>query len=143
MPSKEDTVRIKKKPNISGKIQKLKENLLLTKGNETKADIINRTQAGRDYKGNTFAPYTKGYAKVRQDKGLGTKPNLTVTSQMLNGITVQTLKNGFKLYFNAKEQNDKAAGNNRKRPFFKLSKKDNEAIVEFLRKKIRQILNTK
>lgn len=61
--------------------------------------IIRRTQQGRDVQGQTFAPYSEGYAK-RKAAELGPGPvDLTVSGQMLNGIEITATDKSVTLSF--------------------------------------------
>lgn len=56
--------------------------------------IRTRTAAGKDVEGQSFQPYTPGYAERRQKEGLGTTPNLAVSGRMLNDMGILTVGPG-------------------------------------------------
>ena len=50
--------------------------------------IVRDTQAGRDENGKRFRKYSKTYRALRDKAGYPTRPDLTVTGQMLNSVSV-------------------------------------------------------
>jgi hypothetical protein len=92
--------------------------------------ILQRTDRGEDAEGQKFAPYSKGYSKVRQKKGhpVG-RVNLFFTGQMAASMTHKQEGNKIILFFAAPEQAKKALYNQKKRNFFALSKEDETAIT--------------
>lgn len=59
-----------------------------------------RTAKGVDGQNVPFKPYSAAYAKKRLDAGLDTSPvNLTVSSDMLNAITVLATESGVTVTF--------------------------------------------
>lgn len=105
---------------------KVIKNLALL-GNEVVTDIIKRTQSGKDVNNRTFKPYSKEYKKSKK-KSHGTKINLTASGNMLNNMTWKKIKNGIRIYFSSKQERDKAHGNQRKRKFFGLDRRQKERI---------------
>lgn len=63
--------------------------------------IIARTQAGRDENDQSFAPYSPQYAEAKAEAGASSSVDLTVSGEMLRGITVEPDKDGVTLSFNA------------------------------------------
>jgi len=79
--------------------------------------IIDRTQSGKDKKGNNFAGYSKGYTESFDFKLSGkskSKVNLTLSSEMLNALTLLNHSSGSLTIGYTKDDefnNDKAEGN--------------------------------
>lgn len=59
--------------------------------------LIARTLQGKDENNTPFAPYSAGYAAQRAAFGASTRPNLQVSGQMLQAITVEPDDNGVTL----------------------------------------------
>lgn len=127
MPKFKSTINWNKKKKELSDTKKL-----VPIANEIKADIIQRTQSGKDINERSFKPYSKSYAKTKSTRTV----NLTVKQQMLNAIDWKQIKGGIRFYFNSKEQNDKAYENQYKngRKFFGLSIKDKKAIQKEFQK---------
>jgi hypothetical protein len=132
-------------------LSKLKKNIknpkrfLNTLGSELTADIITRTQNGKDYKGIDFKDYTPASKIMRADAGFSPNlVNLTQSSDMLNALSSKiSKKNELTLYFSTGEQLRKAKKHQtgdgvRKRQFFGLDKKQREEtkskLLKFLSK---------
>ena len=129
MPFKKtiDFKKLEKKIN-----DKVNKNLALL-GNEVIADLIHRTQSGKDVNNRTFKGYTAAYKKSKK-KSHGSKVNLTASGNMLNNITWKKIKNGIRIYFSSKQERDKAHGNQRKRKFFGLDRRQKKRIAKKLNK---------
>lgn len=50
--------------------------------------IVKATNNSKDAHNKSFKPYSKGYTKKRSKKGLGTAPNLQLTSEMIKSLTI-------------------------------------------------------
>jgi len=55
--------------------------------------IVKATNAGKDAFNKPFLPYSSGYIKTRLKKGLGTFPNLQLTSDMIKSLTITKKSN--------------------------------------------------
>lgn len=71
-----------------------------TIGREARELIIRRTLAGRDQRDQPFQAYSKGYAKQKKAIGASGRPNLQLSGDMLNAITVLPDEKGVTLSFN-------------------------------------------
>src|ERR1700752_5174468 len=117
---------------VKERIDRMRERLGPALADEA-ARIVVRTQRGQDVDGNSFAPYSKQYAKHRARKGRNTTPvDLTFTGNMLSAISTEGAEEGGatvgKLSFNSAREAVKARGNQEKRPFFGLSDEQVERI---------------
>lgn len=132
---------LKSKIDFKKKIRAIDENHLETFGNELKAEIISRTQSGKDINKNAFKPYSNKYKKEKQKDFGSSTVNLTRTQQMLNAIDNKKIPNGIRLFFNSTQQNEKAYFNQtvNKRNFFGF---DN-SYLEKLGKKLAKIIFNK
>lgn len=88
-------------------------------------DIIeSHMDTGIGYKGGSFKPYSKEYKEYRREKGRGTKPDLQFTKQMRGAMQVRANEKKGEIYFSRKEEAQKAAKNNKTRPFFGFNKRE-------------------
>jgi ATPase subunit of ABC transporter with duplicated ATPase domains len=88
-------------------------------------DIIEEhMDTSTSYKGGSFKPYSKEYKEYRKDKGRGTKPDLQFTKQMRSAMQVRSNSKQGEIYFSRKEEAQKAAKNNKTRPFFGFNKRE-------------------
>jgi hypothetical protein len=118
---------------ISKEIKQSEKKTLLKILAHIRRNIQRRTKVGRDADNSPFKGYTTGYKKVRAKAGKKiSRPNLIWTGRMLLAIKLKLIKHGGKLYFPDTAENDKAVGNDNKREFFALSKKDEEYIMDKL-----------
>jgi hypothetical protein len=107
---------------------------------KTKANILIRTNEGKDFKGKTFEKYTDQYKTFRANKGRGSKVDLQFERQMLNSMTTIFGHRTGKITFTRPVERAKAYYNTvkgvgkkkTKREFFRLSKKNkNDILKEF------------
>ena len=102
-----------------------------------KLEIIDRTLAGKQIDGKQFKKYSKAYAQFKQRHGRKTNVDLTYTGRMLAAINHTVEDHGLFLLgiidFKANEQGQKARWNQETRPFFGLSKSQQEAIKNKLK----------
>lgn len=57
---------------------------------EAKEMVLKRTSEGRDVKGRPFRPYSKGHARARKKRGLGTsRVDLRFSGKMLDNIATE------------------------------------------------------
>jgi hypothetical protein len=105
------------------------------------ARIKDRTQnKGKDFKGNSFIPYSKKYtrAKIKESGNV----DLTDTGQMFSSLTYRIANKSADLFFSQGFQNRKAyyhdvAGVGKKkvkRPFFRLSDKEKDVMSNLFAK---------
>ncbi len=74
--------------------------VLLAAATEGARIIKRRTQAeGLDRYGKPFKAYSAPYARWRKEVGRGDKPNLTVTSSMMNSMVVRSSPSKAEIYF--------------------------------------------
>ena len=118
---------------INKKWNKIKTDRLQLLGNEIVVNIIRRTQKGKDKYNKPFIKYSAAYKK-QKSKGYGSsKPNLTITQNMLNDITSRNIRNGVRLYFLTSTQLKKAIYNQQNgRKFFGIDPK----LKKWIHKKI-------
>lgn len=128
-------MRVKKKPNMNKFIKRVENtpDNLYRIGNEIITLIINRTQSGRDKSDKPFKSYTQGYRQSKSEDGYGaSKVNLTRSQNMLNAIRYKKYGQGLRIYFGNKKENEKAVGNQKKRKFFGLTKREQKYILKQL-----------
>jgi len=90
--------------------------------------IEGRTAKGKGFKGGGFKKYNPTYAAFRKKKGRGTKPNLEFTGTMLGSMTTKANSKQAQIFFTRGTEADKAAGNNKSRPFFGFSRKEEKQL---------------
>lgn len=98
--------------------------------------ILDKTASGKDYEDRAFKPYSSkgandGYLGWRRRLGKSTTPNLFDTGQMIASITSKTKGGVATIFFTNADAAKKAAFNNKKRPFFKLSKRTKDRLTKF------------
>lgn len=115
-------------------------------------EIVKRTQAGQKPTGGAFKAYSKSYAKYKSSKGRSTGVDLTFSGQLLQAIQTKIEKTTSAItatiFFNAPRSNRGASGKGstitnpalateleRTRPFFALSKKQIDKIINALQRK--------
>jgi phage gpG-like protein len=113
--------------------------------NEEVERLVQRTQSGIDVDGRSFesyAPYTPKYLKFKTSKGRKGNIDLTFKDRMLNNITskVERMASGLRgtIFFSDPREGAKAQGNQRKRPFFGLSKDAVKRIMDRMQKALGQ-----
>jgi len=102
------------------------------------AEIVIRTQSGRDVEGAVFTPYTEPYEKRKAKSGRNTSPpDLTYTGNMLAAIQTDFEETSTgaraRIFFNSALEAAKAAGNQLKRRFFGLSEEQAKQIAQTIR----------
>ena len=95
--------------------------------------IKDRTRKGRDFEGGSFKPYSKAYEKKRLKRSQTTTPNLKFSGLMLGNMSFKILsKTKGQVFFPNRDANLKAFFNDETRPFFSVSKKEeNQAYKIF------------
>ena len=86
-----------------------------------------RTKKGIGFKG-AFKSYSDGYAQFRSESGRGTKPDLSFTGQMLGSITSRATSKKAEIFFTRAAEAEKAAKNNKSRPFFGFSRAEQKQL---------------
>jgi len=99
--------------------------------------IKERTADGRGYLG-AFRAYSPEYMATLSKEGKPTSPvDLFNTGQMLRSMqTRRKDKRTAEIYFDNKEAAEKAAMNNKSRPFFGFNRKEEKALGEFFRNQL-------
>ena len=97
--------------------------------------ILDRTKKGQGYKGGTFKGYSTignsgGYAAFRAKKGRGSTPDLNFTGKMLGAMTTKANSKQAEIFFRGATESGKAAMNNKTRPFFGFSSKEETKLGE-------------
>jgi len=96
-----------------------------------------RTSKGDGFKGGKFEGYSTkgkngGYAGFRERKGRGLTPDLQFTGQMLSSMTSRASSKQAEIFFARATESKKAAMNNKTRPFFGFSKREEKQLGEIL-----------
>ena len=89
-----------------------------------------RTSKGDGFKGGKFKDYTPIYAAFRASKGRGNNPDLQFTGQMLSSMTSRASSKQAEIFFTRATESKKAAMNNKSRPFFGFSRKEEKQLGE-------------
>jgi|TARA_B110000259_G_scaffold111830_1_gene127733 hypothetical protein len=89
-----------------------------------------RTSKGVGFKGGKFKDYTPIYAAFRASKGRGNNPDLQFTGQMLSSMTSRASSKQAEIFFTRATESKKAAMNNKSRPFFGFSRKEEKQLGE-------------
>ena len=92
--------------------------------------IEDRTAEGRGYKGGKFSEYNPVYAAFRRSKGRGEIPDLQFTGKMLGSMTTRANSKQAEIFFSRATESKKAAMNDKKRPFFGFSQKEEKKLGE-------------
>lgn len=126
---------LKKKINFKkgfNKKQDLQVRKLRLLSSEIIVGIIRRTQQGKDINLKSFIDYSPEYKKFKSKKHGSSRPNLTVTQNMLNSISSRHIKNGLRLYFISQSERKKAYHNQvtNKRKFFGVDRKQSRYIKD-------------
>ena len=89
--------------------------------------ILDRTKDGEGYKGN-FKPYSSTYSAFRSSEGRGSVPDLRFTGKMLGAMTTKASSKQAEIFFRGATESGKAAGNDKKRPFFGFNNSEEEKL---------------
>ena len=90
--------------------------------------ILDRTGKGDGYKGGSFKDYNPLYAAFRLSHGRSEKPDLNFTGQMLGSMTTRSSSSQAEIFFSRATESKKAAMNNKKRPFFGLTRREEKKL---------------
>lgn len=103
-------------------------------------DIIKtRTQKGRDADGKSFKQYKPEYKQFRRKAGRQVRfPDLNFSGQMLSGMVQRSNTKQAVLFFQ-KFQSLKAAGNQKKRPFFLIGDRESKTLINFFAKEFKKL----
>lgn len=92
--------------------------------------MLLRTKAGKDADGVDFVPYSESYAALKLRKGWSSTPTLTMTGQMLSGITPDISgENEVTLRFGSEFDARKASWNDPVRNFFDVRSEEELSIL--------------
>jgi hypothetical protein len=98
--------------------------------------IEDRTSRGQGVDG-PFKSYTPQYAAFRAKNKLGTKPDLSVTGQMLASMTAsRPTSNSVTLFFRGADNARKAAFNNQSRKFFSFTQRERRTLRNIFKKRL-------
>lgn len=127
-------------PRVKKEMMDQKEKALGLALQKVILSLNQRTKAGRDAFGSPFADYTEGYKKFKAGKGRSiSPPDLTFTGAMLRAIQFSIKRTATaiigRIYFQSAKEADKARGNQEKRPFFGLSAKEQDLIINTVKGK--------
>mgnify|MGYP005624501657 FL=1 len=89
-----------------------------------------RTSKGVGFKGGKFKKYTPIYAAFRASRGRSTNPDLQFTGQMLSSMTSRASSRQAEIFFTRATEAKKAAMNNKTRPFFGFSGREEKQLGE-------------
>ena len=92
--------------------------------------IEDRTSKGVGFKGGKFNGYTATYAAFRASRGRGTNPDLQFTGQMLSSMTSRANSKQAEIFFSRATESKKAAMNNKSRPFFGFSDREEKQLAQ-------------
>ncbi len=124
------TIEVPKLPDIGNITSSLNRTAILG------VQIIKeRTDRGVGYMG-AFAPYSAGYAKWKAKITPERTVNLQLTNEMLGAMASEAAGNTAKIYFTRKPAAEKAAWNNRTRPFFGFNQKEVSRLATYFRKEL-------
>jgi len=114
-------------------------------------DIISqRTLKGKDYQGAAFTRYNKTYKLWKQKRGgkfFSGSPNLHNSGNMFASMKARSTDKNVTLFFSKPLEAKKASIHHRglagmpKREFFDLSKREQDDLLELLRKKLKKAIN--
>lgn len=94
--------------------------------------IKDRTADGQGVQG-AFKAYSASYAKERRKQKAPTIPDLFRTGLMLGAMRARQKSNYVEIYFNGHRENKKAFYNDKIRPFFDLTRKEQSEIQKLFR----------
>ena len=86
--------------------------------------------SGKEINGRPFKPYDEKYAAFRKSRGRGTKVDLQFTGRMRGSMTSKADDKKAKIFFTRAEEAKKAAMNNKTRPFFGFSAKEEKELAK-------------
>jgi len=99
--------------------------------------IEDRTQDGVGYKGGAFKGYSEKYAKFRRAKGRGKNVDLQFSGRMLGSMTSKADRKKATIFFTRAEEAKKAAMNDKTRPFFGFSRKEEKHLANIFFRNIK------
>lgn len=99
--------------------------------------ILDRTASSKGYKGGVFESYNEKYEQFRVSRGRGKRPDLDFTGKMLGSITTKAKKREANIFFTRAAESKKAAMNNKKRPFFGFSDREEKQLAKIFYRHIK------
>ena len=99
--------------------------------------ILDRTGKSTGFKGGKFDAYSPLYAAFRADRGRGQTPDLYFTGQMLGSIITRSSSTQAEIFFSRAAASKKAAMNNKNRPFFGFSRKEEQKLGQIFFKALK------
>ena len=99
--------------------------------------IENRTADGKGYKDGAFKAYSEKYERFRRKKGRSANPDLNFSGKMLGSMTTKANRKEAKIFFTRATEAKKAAINNKTRPFFGFSKREEKQLGKVFFRRIK------
>lgn len=134
------SIEVTKRPDFKKITDEMKRNVrigMARAAEEEITEIRRRTARGYDVKGGQFPEYSKGYKRIRTEKGRALRPDLTFAGHMLRAMTstIEVLADRItaRLFFGSAREAAKASGNMKKRRFFALSKEQKKNITQTIK----------
>lgn len=113
---------------------------LNSSGNKVRELILDRTSRGVGLRGR-FRPYSRKYAEYRSDNGRGQTPDLNFSGRMLSNIDVERKSaTSVMVNFRRREEENKAANVQKKRPFFGIKPEEKQLIGNAFARQLRRDL---
>ena len=91
--------------------------------------IQDRTADGVGYKDGAFKAYSESYAAFRRSKDATLTPNLEMSGKMLAAMTSKADHRKAEIFFRGSKESQKAAFNNKTRPFFGFSRDEEKRLL--------------
>ena len=139
--------QFKRKLNAIGKVSESKK--LWGRVGFQAIDVISqRTLKGKDYKGGLFEAYSKGYKLWKQKRGgkFFGGVNLHNSGNMFASLKAKSTNRNTTLFFSKPLEAKKAAihhkglGNQKKREFFNLSNREQDDLMDLMRKELKKVI---
>ena len=99
--------------------------------------IERRTARSVGFKGGKFTKYSPKYARFRRFWGRTNRPNLEFSGEMLGSMTSKADRKKATIFFTRPDEAKKAAGNNKLRPFFGFSRKEEKKLGDIFFKRLK------
>lgn len=110
-------------------------------GEKTVQTIVDRTSRGVSATGGRFKRYTKQYADYRKKQGRSTKPDLNFSGRMLSNLGVERAgPNKVKVAFSRRQEQQKARGVGKKRPFIGVRPQEVKFIADAFERQFKRDL---
>ncbi len=95
-----------------------------------KALVMLLINKGVDVNGRVYKPYKQSYINFRTKKGLGTRVNLQLTSEMVLSIVARNSSGGFEIFITGASNNQKARWVSRDRHFLEWGHKTERELMK-------------